>query len=39
MIFTNDVWHIINDNINRFYFAPNNTTYICREVQQVIMVW
>jgi hypothetical protein len=27
MILTNDVWHITNDNINRFYFAPNGTTY------------
>jgi hypothetical protein len=29
MILTNDVWHITNDNINRFYFAPNGTTYLC----------
>jgi hypothetical protein len=29
IILCNDVWHITNDNINRVYFAPNNTTYIC----------
>ncbi len=29
MILCNDVWHITNDNINRFYFAANGTTFIC----------
>ena len=25
----NDVWHLTNDNIYRFYFSPNSTTFIC----------
>ncbi len=29
MILTKNVWHITNDNINRFYFARNGTTYMC----------
>ncbi len=29
MILCNAVWHITNDNINRFYFAVNGTTFIC----------
>jgi hypothetical protein len=29
MILCNDVWHIANDNVNRFYFAANGTTSIC----------
>ena len=28
MIMYNDQWHITNDNVNRFYFAANGTTYI-----------
>jgi len=29
MIMYNDQWHITNDNIYRFYFSPNSTTFIC----------
>ncbi len=29
MILCNDVWHITNDNINRFYIAANGTTFLC----------
>ncbi len=25
----NDMWHITNDNINRFDFANNGTTFLC----------
>ncbi len=28
MILKNDVWHITNDNVNRFYFAANCANYI-----------
>ncbi len=38
MIFCNDVWHITYDNINRFYFAANGTTFYVVVVQQLIMV-
>jgi hypothetical protein len=30
MILCHDVWHITNDNFNRYYFDTNRTTYICR---------
>jgi hypothetical protein len=29
MILCNDVWHITNDNINRFNIAANGITFIC----------
>jgi hypothetical protein len=29
LILKNDTWHTSIDGIYRFYFAPNNTTYIC----------
>ena len=29
LTFKNDVWNITNDNINRFYFANNSTTFLC----------
>ena len=29
VLFKNDVWHKTLDNVYRFYFSPNNTTYIC----------
>jgi hypothetical protein len=29
MIMYNDIWHIINDNINRFYSANNGATFLC----------
>jgi hypothetical protein len=28
MMMCNDQWHITFDNVNRFYFAPNGTTFI-----------
>ncbi len=29
MIMYNEMWHITNEGINRFYFANNGTSFLC----------